>query len=242
MTSIELFQSGKLQEAVRALGEEVRNHPQDAKRRTFLFELLCFAGEYDRAAKHLDILADTNPAAKVGAIVYRSAIQTERVRQKMFADRTYPPARANTRPAGIRNGAFFTGFSDADSRIGRSLEVFVAGSYTWIALDQIASIVVPPPQRLRDLLWTPAIVTPKAAYRAMGLGEVFLPVLAPSSWNHSDDLVRLGRCTVWENGPGSDYVPFGQKMFLIDDQEVPILELGRVEFSALTGEARVASA
>ena len=49
MTATELFQQGKLRQAIEALGGEVRNAPLDAKRRTFLFELLCFSGEYDRA-------------------------------------------------------------------------------------------------------------------------------------------------------------------------------------------------
>jgi type VI secretion system protein ImpE len=49
MNSRELYQAGRLDEAVQALGSELRNDPTDTKRRTFLFELLCFTGEYDRA-------------------------------------------------------------------------------------------------------------------------------------------------------------------------------------------------
>ena len=58
MNAKELFQAGRLDEAIQALGAELRDNPADARRRTFLFELLCFAGEFDRAEKHLDILAD----------------------------------------------------------------------------------------------------------------------------------------------------------------------------------------
>jgi type VI secretion system protein ImpE len=49
MNARELFQAGKLTEAVQALVAEVRDNPTDPKRRTFLFELLCFAGDYDRS-------------------------------------------------------------------------------------------------------------------------------------------------------------------------------------------------
>ena len=66
MTARDLFQAGRLNEAVQALGSELRNDPTDAQRRTFLFELLCFAGEYDRAEKQLDILADLSKEAGVG--------------------------------------------------------------------------------------------------------------------------------------------------------------------------------
>ncbi len=241
MNATELFQSGKLQEAIRALGDEVRNSPLDARRRTFLFELLCFAGEYDRAEKHLDILGDANPGARMGTLLYRSAIHAERTRQKMFAERSYPAAKTEVAASGTRNDSFIGSFADADERIQGSLEVFVAGSYTWISVEHIASIEVPKPRRLRDLLWTPAIVTTAPSYSAMELGEVLLPVIAPLSFRHPDETVRLGRSTVWE-ATGSGYVPFGQKTFLIDGQEVPILELGKIVLSAAVGEGRAVSA
>jgi type VI secretion system protein ImpE len=244
MTVMELFQSGRLQEAIQALGEEVRNAPLDAKRRTFLFELLCFAGEYDRAEKHLNILADSSQGAGLGSLLYRSAIHAERTRQQMFLDHAYPLAKVNESVAGSWNGQSVNEFCDADERLGASLEVFVAGSYTWISLEQIASIEIPKPKRLRDLLWTPAMVKTTPSFRSMELGEVLLPVLYPLSWKHNDDQVRLGRSTVWEEGGEREpaVVPFGQKLFLIDGQEVPILELGKITLMAESGEERVASA
>ena len=57
MTPRELFQAGKLKEAIQSLGSELRDNPTDAKRRTFLYELLCFSGDYGRAEKHLSLLA-----------------------------------------------------------------------------------------------------------------------------------------------------------------------------------------
>ena len=244
MTVTEAFQSGKLQEAVQALGEEVRNAPLDIKRRTFLFELLCFAGDYDRAEKHLNILADGGPVAQMGCLLYRSAIHAERTRQQMFLERAFPRSEGKKGVGGARNGRTFTEFCDADPRIGGSLEVFVAGSYSWISMSQIAAIEIPRPKRLRDLLWTPAMVTTTPAFSSMELGEVLLPVLCPLSSKHGDDAVRLGRSTVWEESGEGDpqSVPFGQKIFLIDDQEVPILELGRIELAANAGVERVASA
>jgi len=49
MRARELFQAGQLDAAIDALGVEVRDNPTDTQRRTFLFELLCFAGQYGRA-------------------------------------------------------------------------------------------------------------------------------------------------------------------------------------------------
>jgi protein involved in temperature-dependent protein secretion len=37
MTPQELYRTGELDQAIKALGEELRSNPLDAKRRTFLF-------------------------------------------------------------------------------------------------------------------------------------------------------------------------------------------------------------
>src|SRR6266699_4439868 len=80
MTVQQLFQSGQLDEAVEALTAEVRDNPTDPKRRTFLFELLCFAGEYPRAEKQLDVLSQGGPQSEIGALFYRGALAAEKTR------------------------------------------------------------------------------------------------------------------------------------------------------------------
>lgn len=69
MNSKELFQAGRLADAIQALGAELRENPTDPRRRTFLFELLCFAGEYERAEKHLDVLSQGGKEAELGALL-----------------------------------------------------------------------------------------------------------------------------------------------------------------------------
>ena len=88
--SNQLFQAGKLNEAVQALNDEVRNHPEDSKRRIFLFELLCFSGEYDRAEKQLDVLGSDDMQKEMGALLYRSALHAEKTRQELFTKKEYP--------------------------------------------------------------------------------------------------------------------------------------------------------
>lgn len=92
MNSKELFQAGKLAEAIQAIGAELRDNPTDAERRTFLFELLCFAGEYDRAEKQLDVLAQRGNEAELGALLYRAALHAERTRDELFRKNEYPRA------------------------------------------------------------------------------------------------------------------------------------------------------
>jgi type VI secretion system protein ImpE len=120
MTARELFQAGKLNEAVQALNAELRSDPTDVRRRTFLFELLCFAGEYDRAEKQLAILAEGNKQADMGALLYRAALHAEVVRQDTFQKKDFPAGAAQT-VAGTLNGEPFESLEDADPRIGARL-------------------------------------------------------------------------------------------------------------------------
>ena len=89
-TARELYTAGRLDSAIEALGAELRNAPTDAQRRTFLFELLTFAGQYDRAEKQLDVLARGGTDAELAVLPYRAALKAERVREHMFATGDFP--------------------------------------------------------------------------------------------------------------------------------------------------------
>ncbi|MGA7343436.1 MAG: type VI secretion system accessory protein TagJ [Terracidiphilus sp.] len=242
MDALSLYRAGELQAAIDALGVELKKQPLDAKRRTFLFELLCFAGEFDRAEKHLDILSDANPEAAAGAMLYRSALHAERERQDMFARGALPLGTSHPSPAGELNGEKFTGLADADPRIGAHLEAFIAGSYTWIPFAYIEAIETEAPKRLRDLLWIPAVLHTTEAFRLQDLGEVLLPVIAPLSSKNSDDAVRLGRTTVWQDDPEYGQLPVGQKLLLCGEDELPFLEMRKLTFDHAGERAESATA
>jgi len=225
MTPRDLLQAGKLDEAIDALSAELRDNPADARRRTFLFELLCFAGNYDRAEKQLDIVGQGSKEAEMGALLYHSALHAERMRQQMFESRTFPLTSSPKPVSGTLNGKTFSSLTDADPRIGARLELFAAGQYTWLPLEQIESVRMLPPKRLRDMLWAPAIVRTAESFRGMELGEVIIPAIEPLTWRHADGAVRLGRVTEWEALDDDSNVPIGQKLLLVDDEEFPILEL-----------------
>ncbi len=101
MTATELYRAGKLSEAIQAIGAELRDHPTDVRRRTFLFELLCFAGDFGRAEKHLNVLAEGGPDAATGVLVYRAALHAEKMRTDLFSRKEYPGRGG--RSAGERN-------------------------------------------------------------------------------------------------------------------------------------------
>jgi type VI secretion system protein ImpE len=231
MDAAQLLAAGRLKEAIEALGAEIRQHPTDTRRRTFLFELLVFAGEFERAAKHLNVLAETSRDAELGALLYRSALAAERQRQQIFQERSYPAPAGSAGP-GTLNGKPFQTIEDADPRIGPRLEIFVAGEYVWLPFEHIGSVKMEPPRLLRDLVWATATVATGPSFQGRELGEVIVPVLYPHSFQHARDEVKLGRATEWEDTPDG-LVPFGLKMLLVDGEElVPYLEIRQLQFAS----------
>jgi type VI secretion system protein ImpE len=224
-TAQDLYEAGRLGEAIEALGAELRAHPADVRRRTFLFELLSFAGDWARAERQLDALAREGPEADVGTRLYRSAVVAERVREHMFDVGDLPTDTAPGPVRGVLNGAPFASIADADPRIGARLEVCAGGQYLWIPFAHLASVVAAPPANLRDLRWLPARVHMAPDVRDLELGEVLLPTLTPAAWRHADDAIRLGRVADWEDAEDEGYRPVGQKLLLVDDRYVPLLEI-----------------
>ncbi len=224
-TAREHFDAGRLESAIETLGAELRSNPTDTQRRVFLFELLIFAGQYDRAEKQLDVLARGGPDNELAVLPYRAALQGERIREHMFTTGDFPQTPAPEPVSGTFNGRAFASIEDADPRLGARLEVMAGGRYMWIPFAYIDAIQLEPPKHLRDLRWVPARVSTNALMKDVELGEVLLPALSPLAWQVDDAELRLGRATDWTELPDGAFTPVGQKMLSVDGEMIPLLEL-----------------
>ena len=231
MTAKQLFEAGKVREAEKQLTAYLRDHPMDTGQRTFLFELLCFSGDYDRAAKQLSVLAQGGAQAELGAVLYYSALHAEKTRHEIFEKQQFSRDASAASPSGKLNGRPFQSLRDADPDLGARLEVFAAGACLWLPFEHIASVEMGPPSRLRDTLWRPAMVRAGPGFQGTELGEVLIPVLYPFSWKHPDEAVWLGRVTDWAADDEGNQYPSGQKIWLCDGEEIPFLEIRSLEFS-----------
>ena len=232
MTAIELFQTGKVRDAVSSLTASVRSNPADRKSRTFLFELLCFSGQYDRAAKQLAVLSEGSKENELGAVMYYSALHAEKARHDLFRTQEFPKLAAAPSPAGKWNGTPFESIVDCDPQIGARLEVYAAGAYIWIPFHHISTIEVQPTKHLRDTLWTQAFVMTGPSFKGTDIGEVIIPAIYPFSWNSPDESLWLGRDTDWVADDEGNEFPVGHKTFLIDGKEVPLVEIRSIEFAS----------
>ncbi len=238
MKAEDLFREGNLDEAIRVLGSDLRDDPASVPKRTFLFELLCFAGEFDRAEKQLDLLGDQNKDAMLASLLYRGAISAERTRQQMFEGGTLAPKGEHPPINGVLNGKPFSSISDGDPRLGSRLEVIAGGDYLWIGFEHIAQLSIEAPKRLRDLLWIPAKLRAGPSFKGQNLGDVLIPALAPGSVSSEDPSIRLGRVTEWFRDEDRIEFPLGRKVLLVDGEEIPLLEVRSLEIQAASSASQ----
>ena len=231
MTSRQLFEQGKVREAMQSLSAFLRDNPGDQAQRTFLFELLCFSGEYDRASKQLSVLSKDGDQSGLGAVLYYSALHAEKTRHDLFRKGELPQSMARSELKGTLNDRPFASLSDADAAIGPRLEVYAAGAYVWIPFEHIESIHAEAPRRLRDTLWMPAYVKTGPLFKGADIGEVLVPAIYPFSWKSADESIWLGRMTDWVADESGNEFPVGQKMLLMDGEEIPLLEIRSLEFA-----------
>lgn len=101
MTASDLFHAGQLRAAIDAQIQKVRANPTDNPARFFLFELILFAGELDRARKQLDVLRYDDPKHSAAVEQFRGALEAETRRRAVFAG-TEQPKGLTTAPDHVR--------------------------------------------------------------------------------------------------------------------------------------------
>jgi type VI secretion system protein ImpE len=227
----QFLEAGNVRDAQRALGAHLGEHFDDVPARTFLFELLCFSGDHDRAEKQLAVLSDASPESAMGAVLYQAALRAEKTRQQVIDKQEFSRAQTVPSLAGALNGHPFSWLRDADPDLGARLEVFAGGTLLWIPFEHVASVQMEKPRRLRDTLWMPALVRTGPAFHGSELGEVLIPAIYPFSWKHPNESVWLGRVTDWAADEEGVEYPSGQRLLIMDGEEVPFLEVRSLEFA-----------
>jgi type VI secretion system protein ImpE len=257
MNAHDHYRAGNLREALTAALDHVKRHPVDSGMRTFLCELLCFAGDLQRAERQLDALGEQDPDVMIAITLFRELIRAEQARQQFYADGRLPEFLDKEIPADLsqhveaasllRQGKVtdaagliarleeqrptvtgtcddepFDGLRDLDDLTSSFFEILTGtGKYYWIPLQRVETIEFHPPARPRDLLWRSAHLTIRGGPES----EVFFPVLYTGSAADPNDQIRLGRTTEWRGEAGVPIRGFGQRMFLIGEQDRTILEL-----------------
>jgi len=232
-----LYREGRLTESIASLQAWLRDAPDDRRARSFLFELLCFAGEFDRARTQLTLLAEDSNETRLGVAFYLAALTAETERQAWYKANAIVAAPAEPEAlavCGACNGNVFRGIQDLDPRLGENLEFLAAGRYHRIAFHNLARVEFFPPRKVRDLYWRLATVQLSPDMDSTELDSILVPVLYPQSFLFEDDVTRLGRATDFI-ASGSDLeIPYGQRIIAFGESQIPILEIESIEFESRT--------
>lgn len=260
MKAKELLEANQLSAAVAELTQEVKHHPADSRLRTFLFEVLCFSGDFERAERQLDVIGHQDEKTGIGVEVYRNLIRAESARKKLFDQGLKPTFLADPPPYVtavleaincLREGKLAEAkvLVNQSQEESPSIKCRVNGT-EYLTFrdsdDRTASILevfaqdvyawVPFAQIVKVTINAPKhlrdLLWVPASMEVMDRPpvDVFLPVLYVGSEQDENDQIRLGRMTDWIALGEGIAGGLGQKVFVTGDQEKAILEIRDMEF------------
>ncbi len=259
-----LLDAGQLRGAIDALTAALRAAPTDHASRAMLGELLCLAGEFDRAEAQFGVLTQQTVDRPVAIARMRHLIRAAVAREAWFNQGAVPALLSEptagqraaidlslamragdeeaiaalleqaegVRPklAGTVDGAAFDDFRDVDDRSAWFVEVLTGdGGYLWVDPASIAGLRFTAAARPIDLLWREA----RMALHDGRVADIVIPaqyVDAAASEAH-----RLARETDWNAGPGGAATGTGQRVWLLGEEGLPILDIREIVFTPAGG-------
>jgi type VI secretion system protein ImpE len=253
MTVDDLYRAGQLQAAIDAQVQEVKAHPADHSKRLFLFELLVFSGDLDRARRQIDAIQYGDVDLDMAVQSYRKLLDAETGRRNLFAE-GLPPSFLGEPPDHVRLRLEAVEKlragqpAEAAEVLGRAVEATppVRGQLNGKPFEFLRDV--------DDLFGGLLEVMAQGKYFWVGLeqvvslgigaprfprdlifvparlemkeeaGDVFLPALYPRSHEHPDDRVKLGRLTEWNTPEGGPTLGVGTHTFQVDEDDISLLE------------------
>ena len=261
MNSKDLIKAGRLSEARKQLVEDVKSSPADLGKRTLLFQVLTFCGEWDKAERHLDAIAVQDSNRETGVQVYKNLIHAEKQRLEVSRLNGRSSCMPETPP--YLEMYYAAWQKVVEKKIDEANELFeqvfaqrpmISGTVngrkftgfkdtdTFLSLFLEAIVyeryVWIPFESIRELSITPPstlfdlLWTMARITTWEGLTtKCYLPVLYPESFLHEDDRVKLGRMTDWTPLGGAFSKGMGQHVFQTGDEEMAILEIREAVFN-----------
>jgi len=254
-----LVKEGRLDDALAALQNTVRDAPAKADLRVFLFQLLSVQGRWDRALTQLNVAAELEPKNLLMAQVCRAALQCEAMRADVFAGKRTPlflgepQAWLGQLVESLRLRAEGH-HAHADDLRDRAFEAAPATPgfvdqkpFAWLAdvddrLGPVFEIILE-----GRYYWVPmanvaaldidkpedlrdAVWSPvRFTWTNGGDAIALMPVRYPGTEGSGDDALRLARKTEFVDADGHER-PLGQRMWATPDGEHPLLQTRRICF------------
>jgi type VI secretion system protein ImpE len=262
MTASELYKAGKLQDAIDAQVQEVKAKPAEHARRLFLFELLAFAGDLDRAKKQIEVINYPEMELMAAVTSYRKLLDSEEARRQLYKSGAVPkffaeqPDHVHLRLEALKLLRENKG-AEAGTLLAKAHQLTPALKgkandkpfTSFRDYDDVLSGVLEvfaqgayywvPYEQIELVSLAPPKFPRDLLWRSARVemegsaGNVFLPVLYPLTHEHADNAVKLGRTTDWKEIENGPGLGVGLRMFKIGDDDLNILEWKEVSFEPL---------
>ncbi|MFQ5650923.1 MAG: type VI secretion system accessory protein TagJ [bacterium] len=244
----EFYAAGRLSEAIADLKQTVKSTPTDAGQRSFLFGLLCFAGEYEGAVKQLDVIALQSAQSEAGVQVYRNVLEAEKKRLHVFEGEQAPEFLLPPPSFVPKNLAAVKALQENNVTEAKVLLNQVSeacqrqkGDVDGHAFSQFADchdLIAPILELIihDKYFWLPfeqikqmEIEKPARLQDLLWIstklelvdGQVlggYIPTRYALSHEHDNELVQLGRMTDWQVVAEEICIVHGQRMFFMPDE------------------------
>jgi type VI secretion system protein ImpE len=265
MRAEQLVREGNLQDALEDLQQEIRKQPENSRHRVFLFQLLAVLGQWERVLNQLNVLSDLEVSAWPMLHIYREAIQSEVLRQEIFAGRRQPlllgeppdwmaMSLESMRLMGegrydlavsLRNEAFEQAVASSGTINGHAFQ--------WIAdadpcLGPVLELILNgryywvPFQQVRTItvpepqdLRDLVWLPAQFVWENGGQAHGLIPTRYVGSERSPDPFIQLARKTEWTELAEGVYRGLGQRMLATDQDEYPLLEVREIHLDSLQG-------
>lgn len=246
--------------AIAAAIENVKKKPTDVAARTFLFELSCFSGEWDRAEKQLDAIGHQDVNAAIGSLIYRQNIKAERDRINLF-EHSSRPESASKFPDYVENllkavdlvrqGDTASARTELDKveEERPAFPVTVNGEDFGDLRDHNELTMCVFEVFIKDnYIWLPFeqvvsieflerkslrdVYWPQAKVEMTNgtTGEMFFPSLYVNTWKNESDQIRLGRSVDWRDAGDDIYVGEGMRLYSLGGKDIALTDIETLVF------------
>lgn len=271
MDARESLRQGDLAGCLETLKQDVRKAPRDARLRTFLFQVFCVTGEWDRALTQLKVVHELDPKAEPMVTTYGAAIRCEVMREKVFRGERTPTVFGDpgqwvpllieaTRLLAAGQRADAAKLRDAAFEAAPTVAATINGTKCdWVAdadprLGPMIEAVVEgkymwvPYQRVKALnVEAPADLRDQVWMPARftwtndGEAVALIPTRYPGSAASSDPMIQLARKTEWTELDEDWSIPIGQRVLVGDAEDTALMDVRKLSILHATEEAPAAA-
>jgi type VI secretion system protein ImpE len=247
--------------ALAQLQEQVRAHPADAKLRTFLFQLLCVLGQWERALNQLSVASTLDPSALAMAQMYGDAVKCEPIRRQVFEGKKSPLVLGEPEQwlAFLIESRLLAGQGDLQQSREMRARAFDEAPTTNGEIDgRPFEWIADADSRLGPVLeavingryyWVPFARLTKVAlekpedlrdlvwmpahlqFENGGESVALIPTRYAGSESSADGTIALARKTLWSDEGDDVHYGIGQRVITTDVEEVPLMEIRSISLS-----------